>query len=404
MFKNSKLAILFFTMVVIMLGFGIIIPILPFYITRFGAGGSALGFLMAIFSLMQFIFSPIWGDLSDRYGRKKILMVGAFGNAISMIMFGLAPNLTVMFISRALAGILSSATLPTAMAYISDSTTDRDRGQGMGVIGAAMGVGMVLGPGLGGWMGKINLAAPFYLAAGLSLLAMILMWVILPETVSAEDRASARGSGKVRGPQLGMIFKSLLGPIGFLLFLAFLVNFGLANFEGIFGLYAKERYNYGPAQVCTIMTVIGVVSALIQGALTGPITRWLGEERVINLSLIASALGFLLMLAARSYAAVLATVGFFVFANAMLRPAIASLTSKRVQGGQGMAMGLNNAYQSLGRVVGPLWAGFLFDVNLALPYSSAAVIMLLTFLMGMVWLRRPAAGLGDTPAIEPSGD
>lgn len=376
---------------------------MPFYITKFGAGGSALGMLMAIFSLMQFLFSPIWGDLSDRFGRKKILLVGALGNALSMVMFGLAPNLTVMFISRALAGMLSSATMPAAMAYIGDSTTERDRGQGMGVIGAAMGVGMVLGPGLGGWMGKISLSAPFFLAAGLSLLAMVLMHIFLPETVSSEVRSAARGT-RMRGPQIGMIFRSLFGPLGFMLFLAFLVNFGLANFEGIFGLYAKERYGYGPAQVGTIMTVIGVISAIIQGALTGPVTRRLGEERVINLSLIGSALGFVLMLAARSYAAVLATVGFFVFTNAMLRPAIASLTSKRAQGGQGMAMGLNNAYQSLGRVVGPLWAGFLIDANLTLPYTSAAVIMAATFVMGMFWLRTPQPGLAETPAIESSGD
>ena len=403
MFRNSKLAVLFFTMVVVMLGFGIIIPIMPFYITQFGAGGSALGMLMAVFSLMQFLFSPIWGDLSDRFGRKNILLVGALGNALSMVIFGLAPNLTVMFISRALAGMLSSATMPAAMAYISDSTTERDRGQGMGVIGAAMGVGMVLGPGLGGWMGKISLSAPFFLAAALSLVAMLLMQIFLPETVSAEIRAAAR-STRIRGPQLGMIFKSLVGPLGFLLFLAFLVNFGLANFEGIFGLYTKERYGYGPTQVGTIMTVIGVISAIIQGALTGPVTRKLGEERVINLSLIGSALGFVLMLAARSYAAVLVTVGFFVFSNAMLRPAIASLTSKRVRGGQGMAMGLNNAYQSLGRVVGPLWAGFLIDVNLSLPYASAAVIMAVTFVMGIFWLRASAPVLAETPVIEPSGD
>lgn len=404
MFRNPRLAILFFTMVVIMLGFGIIIPIMPFYITRFGAGGSDLGMLMALFSLMQFFFSPIWGDLSDRYGRKKILMVGALGNAVSMLIFGLAPNLGVMFLSRALAGMLSSATLPTAMAYISDTTSERDRGQGMGIIGAAMGVGMVLGPGLGGWMGTISLAAPFYLAAGLSLVAMFLMMVMLPETLSSDARAAARGAGKLRGPQLSMIFRALAGPLGFLLFLAFLVNFGLANFEGIFGLYAKDRYQYGPEQVGTIMTVIGVVSAVIQGMLTGPVTRWLGEEKVINLSLIASALGFGLMLAAQTFAGVLLTVGFFVFANAMLRPAIASLTSKRAVGGQGMAMGLNNAYQSLGRVAGPLWAGFLFDVDLTLPYASAAVIMLVSFVLGLIWLRRPSAVAGEPAVVEVTGD
>ncbi len=153
MFKNRNLAILFFTLVVIMLGFGMIIPILPFLVEEFGGGGMAMGSLMAIYSLMQFIFSPFWGDLSDRYGRKPLLLMGTIGNGLTMIGFGLSGNLWMLFIFRALGGILSSATLPTAMAFISDSTSEKDRGGGMGLVGAAMGVGMVLGPGIGGMMG-----------------------------------------------------------------------------------------------------------------------------------------------------------------------------------------------------------------------------------------------------------
>lgn len=386
-----------------MLGFGIMIPIMPFYVTQFGAGGTELGMMMAIFSIMQFFFSPVWGDLSDRYGRKPILIVGAFGNALSMLMFGLAPDLFWMFASRALAGILSSATLPTAMAFISDSTDARNRGGGMGLIGAAMGVGMVLGPGLGGWLGGTSLSAPFFLAAGLSALAMLLILAILPESLPKERRDT--GGGKIRGPQLGVMWKALFGPLGFLLFLAFLVNFAMANFEGIFGLYAKERFDYGPQQVGTIMTVIGVVSTIIQGVLTGPATRRLGEVKVILLSLVGSAAGFAVMLFARQYLGVLLTVGFFVLANAMLRPAIASLMSKLVQGGQGMAMGLNNAFQSLGRVAGPLAAGFLFDLNLQLPYSSGALIMLVSFVMGMAWLRRgPVQEAGGSEARPATAD
>ncbi len=405
MFKNGNLAILFFTMVVVMLGFGIIIPILPFYVEHFGAGGTELGMMMAIFSIMQFLFSPIWGDLSDRYGRKPILLIGVLGNAISMLMFGLAPNMGWMIASRGLAGILSSATLPTAMAFISDSTSERDRGGGMGMIGAAMGVGMIIGPGIGGWLGGGNLALPFFFAAGLSTLAMILIFLILPESLPKERR-EIRPGRVVRGPQFRVMWQSLFGPVGFLLFLAFLVNFGLANFEGIFGLYTKQRYGYGPEQVGTIMTVVGLVSVIIQGVLTGPATRKLGEVKIILLSLIGSALGFAVMLFAENFTAVLLTVAFFVFTNAMLRPVIASLMSKMTTGGQGMALGLNNAYQSLGRVAGPLWAGALFDVRISLPYSSAALIMLLSFALGYVWLRRgPVAAAGrPEPAVAVAAD
>jgi DHA1 family multidrug resistance protein-like MFS transporter len=183
------------------------------------------------------------------------------------------------------------------------------------------------------------------------------------------------------------LWQALVGPLGFLLFLAFLVNFALANFEGIFGLFADHRYNYGPQQVGSVLMVIGIISTLVQGILTGPATRHLGEAMTIKLSLIASAVGFILMTTATQDVSILLTVGFFVFSNAMLRPSIMSLTSKLSRGGQGMALGLNNSFQSLGRVVGPLWAGTTFDYNILFPYLSAAVIMLAAFIYAMLKMR-----------------
>lgn len=385
MFKNPKLLTLFFTMVVVMIGFGIVIPIMPFYVENFGVGGTGLGFMMALFSIMQFIFSPFWGGLSDRYGRKKIMLFGVFGTAISMALMGLAPNYWLLLATRGLGGILSSATMPTAMAYISDSTDERGRGAGMGLIGAAMGVGMVIGPGLGGWLAGDSLSTPFFLAGGLALIAMLLIWIVLPESLPVEKRTT--GGARFQGPQLSALWQALSGPLGFLMFLAFLVNFALANFEGVFGLYAQARYNYGPGEVGSILVVVGLVSSAVQMGLTGPATRRYGELWVIIASLIASALGFWLMTLAKGSALIVLTVGFFVFANAMLRPAIMSLTSKRAVGGQGMALGMNNAFQSLGRVAGPLWAGVMFDINADLPYLSAALLLLVIFGYAL-WKRR----------------
>ena len=396
MFKNPKLLTLFFTMIVVMIGFGIIIPIMPFYVEHFGVGGTGLGFMMALFSTMQFIFSPFWGSLSDRYGRKKIMLIGAFGSGLSLILSGLAPNYWLLLAARALGGILSAATMPTAMAYVGDSTDERGRGAGMGLIGAAMGVGMVIGPGLGGWMSEISLAAPFFLAGGLGLLSMVPIWFILPESLPESNRT--QGKVALHGPQLGALWQALRGPVGFLLFLAFLVNFSLANFESIFGLYADARYAYGPQQVGTIMMVIGIVSSVVQIMLTGPATHRFGEKWVIKASLIASVVGFVLMSLAETGAIILLTVGFFVFSNAMLRPAIMSLTSKMAKTGQGAALGMNNAYQSLGRMVGPLWAGMMFDLNINFPYWSAAVIMLGTFGYAL-WAMRPEVKAGESEAI-----
>jgi DHA1 family multidrug resistance protein-like MFS transporter len=341
---------------------------------------------MAIFATMQFLFAPIWGDLSDRYGRKPILMIGVFGNAISQLFFGLSSQLWMLFAARALAGILSAATLPTAMAYIGDSTSDEDRGGGMGMLGAAMGVGMVLGPGMGGWLAVKSLSIPFFVAAGLSIIALVFISLVLPESLHVDDR---RGSdGKLRGPQFGQMWRALFSPIGFLLLLAFLLSFGLTNFEGVFGLYALERYRYGPQQVGTILTVIGLTSAIVQGVLTGPITKRWGESVIIKASLLASAVGFVIMLSANTFHTVLLTVSFFILSNAMLRPVVAALTSKRATGGQGVAMGLNNSFMSLGRIVGPIWAGFIFDFDINLPYLSGAVIMLIGFLASILWLTK----------------
>lgn len=257
--KKRNLAILFFTMVVVMLSFGIIIPILPFYIESFGGGGLEIGGLMAIFSLMQFFFSPVWGAVSDRFGRKPVLILGAFGNAFALIIMGLATDLPTLYLARALGGILSSATLPVAMAFISDSTDEKQRGGGMGIIGAAMGLGMILGPGIGGATAGYSIQVPFFVGAGLSLIAMLLSWLFLPESLPLEERLT---SLKLQGPQLGSMWQALFGPLGFLLVLAFLNNFALTNFEGIFGMYAQLRFNYGPETIGIILTVVGVSSTI----------------------------------------------------------------------------------------------------------------------------------------------
>jgi len=384
MFKNRNLAILFTTLVVVMFGFGIIIPIIPFYVERFGGGGMEMGMLMAIFSLMQFIFSPIWGSLSDRIGRKPVLLIGALGNALSLGWMGFATNYWILFAARALAGMLSSATMPTAMAFISDSTDEKQRGGGMGIVGAAFGAGMVLGPGIGGTMAEISLQAPFFFAAGTSVLAMLLIWLFLPESLPLEKRAYA--GQRLRGLNLGLMWKSLFGPIGFLLILAFLHNFALTNFEGIFGLYAQLRYDFDPPTIGLIMTVVGLVSAVAQGILTGPATRRFGDANVIKVSLFASIFGFLSMLVAPDLGWVIVTSGFFVFSNSMLRPGVASLTSKRADIGQGAAMGLSNAFMSLGRIAGPLWAGNVLDLNLGYPFLTGALIMLAAGVASLFYL------------------
>ncbi len=385
MSTHRNLAILFLTLVVNLLGFGIIIPILPFYVERFGGSGLQMGMLMSIFSLMQFVFSPIWGGLSDRVGRKRVLMIGALGNAMSMALMGLAREYWLLFSARMLSGMLSSATLPAAMAFISDITDEKHRSGGMGLFGAAFGLGMVLGPGIGGVLSQVTLEAPFFFASGASLVAVALTGFLLPESLPAERRLGHEH--RIRSVDLGLMFRSLSGPIGFLLILAFLHNFALTNFEGIFGFYAQRRYNFDPPTIGLIMVTIGLIATVTQGVLTGPFTRRFGDVAVIRAALFASALGFVSMTPVSTLDALLLTSGFFVLSNSLLRPSVAALTSKRTPLPQGVTMGIANAFMSLGRILGPLWGGKMLDINLNYPFLSGALVMLAAGFAGLVYLR-----------------
>jgi DHA1 family multidrug resistance protein-like MFS transporter len=423
--SNRKVIILSFTLVVVMLGFGMVIPIFPFYIEELGAGGSELGLLVATSALLEFLFAPVWGGVSDRTGRKPVLMLGMLGYGLSLLLFGLATQLWMLFASRALSGILSSATLATALAYVGDSTSEEDRGGGMGTLGAAMALGVILGPGLGGWLASDSLSAPFFIAAGLSLFSLLLILLLLPESLPPEARQGT--DGKVSTVQFGELRRGLFSPIGVLLFMVSLFSFALTNFEAVFGLYALEKFGYGPERVGTILVVVAVVSTVGKGALTGPATKRWGEATVIKASLLAGSIGFVVLVLANTYVTILLATGFFILSKTLLRPAAFSLISKRAtpstrrprsprsrsgqagqagsghRVGQGMAMGLSNSFMSLGRIAGPIWAGLIFDVNVNYPYLSGAAIMFVGFLISLVWVSQ---GRKETPnaGLRPAAD
>ena len=398
--NRKNIAILTFALIVVMLGYGMVIPLFPFYIEKMGAGGSQLGLLISTSALLELLFGPIWGSISDRIGRKPILLLGLLGYALSSLLFGLSTELWMLFASRALSGVLSSATTATALAYISDNTSERDRGGGLGMLGAAMGLGLILGPAAGGWMGDVSLALPFFIAAGSSLLALVLAALWLPESLPVESRQQA---GKVKTIDLGALWRALVGPLGLLMFLLFLISFGLTNFESIFGLYAAQELEYGPKQVGAILAVVGLVSTLGKAILIGPLTKRWGEAPIIKVSLAASAAGFMVLLLATTYPGVLLATGVFILSKTLLRTVIISLASKRATTGQGATMGLSNSFMNLGRIVGPIWAGFVFDVNVNYPYLSGAAIMFIGFLISLARISqggREAASAGLEPAAD----
>lgn len=372
---------------VVMLGFGVVIPVYPFYIESMGASGNELGLLIAISPLLQLVFSPIWGVVSDRVGRKPVLMVGILGYGISMLLFGLATQLWMLFVFRAMGALLSAATLPTTYAYISDSTTEEDRSGAMGILGAATGLGMMLGPALGGWLGSESLSMPFFITSAVCLLTLLVIWLFLPESLPPEARSMLpERDRRFIGPR--ELWRALSGPLGVLLFLTALVSFALSNLQGIFGLYALQQFGFGTQEVGWIMTAVAVTAALGQGLLTGPLTRRWGDLAVMRVAFALSAVSFGLILLADSFWTLLLATAFFVLPNALIRVTVISLTSQRAEMGQGVLMGMSNSFTSLGRIAGPIWAGYTFDVNASFPYWSGAAAMLGGFVISLIWVHR----------------
>lgn len=383
--NRRNLFILAFSLLVVMLGFGMVIPVFPFLIDELGASGSALGVLVATAALTEFLFGPIWGSISDRVGRKPILMIGMFGYALAMFLFGIADQIWLLITFRAFSGILSSATISTTMAYIGDSTSEKERGGGMGILGAIAGAGAVIGPGIGGVLAGGSLSTPFFVSSAMALLSVILVGLLLPESLPREVRGTPEQSIKLF--RFDDLWRALKGPIGPLLLVAFLATFGTSNFESVFGLYMLRKLDYGPEQVGGILTLVGAIALVGRGLLTGFVTgRW-GEATVIKASLLVGAVGFILLLLANTYATVLLTTGIYTCSITFLRPSIHSLTSKRTTVGQGASMGLSNSFVSLGRVAGPLYAGAVFDINPNYPYLSGALILLAVFFLSLVWIK-----------------
>jgi DHA1 family multidrug resistance protein-like MFS transporter len=392
--------ILGFTLLVVMLGYGMIQPILPFLITSLGASGRDLGLLASVYAAMQLVCAPFWGSFSDRIGRKPVLLIGVLGYAITMFIFGLSTRFWMLFVARTFSGVLSSATMPTAMAYLSDNLPEKKRGGAMGQLGAAVGLGVVLGPLLGGLLSTGSLSLPFFIGAGLALLALLLVYLLLPETHQAQAAAGAKKPESFW--RWSILKKILLSPAGMLMLLVFIMSFGMTNFQNIAGLYVLQKFQFDTRQVGAIWMVIGAVMLLAQGLLTGLLTRLIGEVMVIRLGLFLGSIGFAALLLANDFLSILLTSGGFILAIALIGPALNAYLS--VFGGehQGALMGLNMAFASLGRVFGPLWAGFIFDVNISYPFASGAVILLFGFVFSLLGLRAVAVKQAEK-AENPTG-
>lgn len=349
-----------------LLGFGIILPQLPYYALKFGASGVWVGVLLAAFSAAQLLGATILGRLSDRYGRRPVMLISLFGSCLAFTMAGLASSLHQLILSRALAGLFGGS-IATAQAYVADVTEPKDRARYMGLIGASIGMGFVLGPFVGAEMARFGFAAASYLAAGLSAFDLVLATLFLREPPRS-GRAQSRLS----------LSQALAQPvIGRLLLTNFVTALAFVGMEATFTLLGKQRFGLGPETMGRFFAGIGIVLALVQGGLVGRLVLRFGERRVALVgALILSTCLFLIPWSPKLIC--LAGVMLILAAGqGLLLPSTSTLMSRRspptLQGG---ILGINQSLGAAARAVGPVIAGALFDADYHLPYVLSGVLVL----------------------------
>lgn len=384
--EKSKLLLLFLTLFFVMLGFGIIIPNLAYYAKEIGATTTEIAILMSIYSGMQLLFAPIWGRLSDKHGRKPAILLGLLGNAAALIGFGLATDYVWLFVARSAAGIASAAVLPSVMAYVADITTAEERGRGMGLMGAAMGLGFILGPAIGGVMGSHDI--PFFVAGGLSLLTFLFALVLLPESLQKSPTGEAlEDRHEWISPREIFRRTTLKSPLTPLFLVAFFSTFSFSGLEMTFPLFIEDKWNYGEREMGWMFMVMGAIVVPLQGGLLGKLINKFGERRIVLTGLLLNALGMVLLLTAYSFASLTLYLTITGIGNQLIRPTNTSWISKQTRIGQGAAIGIMDAFLSLGRILGPLLGGWLYAKE-AYPYAVLAGILVVAMLCLYFPLRR----------------
>jgi DHA1 family tetracycline resistance protein-like MFS transporter len=369
---TRPLVIIFLTIFVNLIGFGIIIPLLPFYAETFGASPLAVGLLFAVFSISQLVAAPALGDISDRYGRRPVLIFSLAGTVASFVMLAVAHSLAMLFLARIVDG-LSGGNISTARAYVADITEPQDRARAYGLIGAAFGLGFILGPALSGILAKISYTAPIWAAAAITLVATAVAWAWLPETV---HRAHAGVGNPFRYlPELlGRPVLRRILAIDFVYWVAFSI------FQTTFALYAQRRFGFDVPQTGYFFTGFGVLGAVLQGAFIRPVVRRLGDKATFMVGLGCAAVGLLAAAFAGSVAGLIVALVPLAFGVGFGHPTVASLVSRGGRGDeQGRVQGAASALESLGRTVGPVWGNASLEHwGESLPYISAAALVLLT--------------------------
>jgi MFS family permease len=356
--------VLFSVVIIDLIGFGIVIPILPFFADEFGASGVVLGSVLAIHAALQFAFAPIWGRLSDRIGRRPVMLMTMAGTAVSLVLFGLAESVVGLLVARALSGAFA-ANISVATAYVTDVTAESERTRWMGMIGASFGIGFLLGPAIGGWLAPYGHGVPIFVAAGMAAVNCVVGAFFLREPERHESPRSGRMSlAEVAGD-------AVLGP---LCAINFLFTFGVTQLESIFAYWMIVRFDYDARGVAWILVAMALVMASIQGGGMRALAGRFGERALLVAGLLLMTLAFPLVPVAGTVAVLMGPLLLAAIGRAIAQPPMLSLVSLRADvHNRGRVMGTFQSSASLARVIGPIAAGLLFDLAAPLPFYLASV-------------------------------
>jgi multidrug resistance protein len=382
--KKNPLIVIFITVFIDLVGFGMIIPLSPYLAQRFGADALQVGLLMASYSAFQFLFSPFWGRLSDRIGRRPVLLISLLGASLAHSLFAFADTLWVLYLARSLAGLFG-ANISTAMAYIADVTNEKDRSKGMGLIGAAFGLGFVLGPTLGGLLAGVSDSAPAFGASIICFANFLLATLVLPESLTNKSQVRERVSRFFT-----LILHLRSRDVGLLLIAGFAMNFSMANMEASLFLLMKDRFSWDMQTASFAFAYVGVMIAFTQGFLVRKLIPKFGEQKLLFIGPILFSTGMLLIGVAPSVLVMAAAMTTLALGSGLFNPSLLgtiSVRSDRTR--QGEVMGVSQSMAALARIFGPPAGGYFYkSVSMGAPFFFASMVGLYGFLLILASSRR----------------
>jgi DHA1 family multidrug resistance protein-like MFS transporter len=386
--EKVSIALALSSLFIAYLGMGLASPVMPSIAEELSLNGAVVGYLFAVMAFAQFLASPFTGVWVDLIGRKKMIVIGLLLFSFSEALFGFADETWLLFVSRLLGGVSAAFIMPAVVTYVTDKTTLSNRAKVLGYQSAAISLGFIIGPGVGGLIAEFGIRAPFFFAAAISLIATIIIFILLDDSITVEQLQKNRASA-VR-PVFIQEFKKSFQPKYFTpLLIVFVLAFGLAVYEMMFSLFVDEKFGFTIRDISIVITVGSIAGVVAQIIFFDKLVNVIGERMLINLTLLSTAIFIFLTILINGYLTMIVVTSIVFFSCDILRPAVTSFLSKIAGKNQGYIAGMNSAYTSFGIILGPIIGGILFDINIDMPYIFATIVLVIAFVISSVKLKKP---------------